>query len=83
MTSLGSTAELPCRGASTLRCAGIVGVSGALLWQLMACSGGEVTHPEPPARVQPCFPEYWGAQKARNRAAEPTKVERARPTAAK
>jgi dihydropyrimidinase len=32
---------------------------------------------------RPCFPEYWGAQKARNRAAVPTKVERTRPTIVK
>ncbi len=32
---------------------------------------------------RPCFPEYWGAQKTRNRAAAPTKVERTRPTIAK
>jgi len=32
---------------------------------------------------RPCFPEYWGAQRARNRAVEPSKVERVRPAIAK
>jgi dihydropyrimidinase len=32
---------------------------------------------------RPCFPEYWSAQTARNRAAEPTKIERQRPEPAK
>ncbi len=32
---------------------------------------------------RPCFPEYWNAQKLRNRIAEPTRVERAKPAVVK